>query len=63
MTDREYVMLGALQSIIAQTELGAIPHRDYEHLAIDICACAKSAIADFSDTDRTNAMIGMPQTK
>ena len=63
MTDLEYVMLGALQSIIAQTEPEAIPHLDYEHLATDICACAKSAIADFSDTERTNAMIGIPQTK
>jgi len=63
VTEREYVMLGALQTIVAQTEDGAFPHRDYEHLAKDICDCAKSAIADFSDTEKTNAMLGIPLAK
>ena len=52
-------MLGALQTIIAQTEPDAIHHRDYEHLAKNLCELAKAAIADFSDTERTNAMLGI----
>ena len=63
VTDREHVMLGALQAIIAQTEPDAIPHRDYAHLARDICDCAKAAIADFSDTERTEAMLGIHHNK
>ena len=58
LTQHEIIMLGALQTIIAQTEPDAIPHRDYEHLRKDIYDCAAAAISEFTETERVEAMIG-----
>lgn len=38
------VMLEALLIIVANTESDAIKHRDYDHLAKDICDCASAAV-------------------
>ena len=57
LTQHEIIMLGALQSIIAQTEPDAIPHRDYEHLRKDIFECASAAISEFTETERVEAMM------
>ena len=43
--DEEIAMLrGALAMIFSSTELDAIRHQSYEHLASSICACAKAAL-------------------
>lgn len=34
----------ALRTIVANTEPDAIRHRDYDHLAKDICDCANTAL-------------------
>ena len=57
LTQHEIIMLGALQSSIAQTEPDAIPHRDYEHLRKDIFECASAAISEFTETERVEAMM------
>ena len=57
LTQHEIIMLGALQTIIAQTEHDAIPHRDYEHLRKDIHDCASAAISDFTENERVEAML------
>ena len=57
LTQHEIIMLGALQTIIAQTEPDAIPHRDYEHLRKDIYDCAAAAISEFTENERVEAMM------
>lgn len=36
----------SLQMIVANTEPDAIKHRDYDHLAKDICDCARAALGE-----------------
>ena len=57
LTQHEIIMLGALQTIIAQTEPDAIPHRDYERLRKDIYDCASAAISEFTENERVEAMM------
>ena len=44
LSDEVSQLHGALHTILANTEEGAIKHRDYDHLAKDIADAARAAL-------------------